>query len=242
MRAIDVLRDYVPITSTLGFLECEPIRAVETFVEWQQRIQTPRKVRVAQRAITGDIASQICSLQPLTSLEARRFLLSPVARRWTLFLDNAHTGTDAMGPVSYLCGVLGISGIRVTFDYDDRIKEDASRGGTLGTVFEYYDGVPKYGVVSRVRRSVFSTNESGRWEFDAHGDPLEFENVERLRAARTADRFRRGHMIEYLKHCGIDLESDDLFDGAEAFLVEKSGPCAKDMREFTLIEAQNLWK
>src|ERR1700677_4179807 len=99
---------YAPITSEMGFLECDAKTAAGAFQEWQDPIQSGRGVRLNQRELIGDLPTRIEKLLPLTSVEARRFLFSPTrSHSWAAYLDNGWRGTDVFSTVSYLSRTIG---------------------------------------------------------------------------------------------------------------------------------------
>jgi hypothetical protein len=230
---------YAPITSEIGFLECAVKTAANAFQEWQQPIQSLRRVRLNRREIVGDLPTKLDSLLPLTSHEARRFLFSPTKSSWTAYFDSGWRGTDVFSTVSQLCTRIGCRGIRGV-SVPHAIKKAAGRevGRSGSTIFALY--LPEATSCSflNIRRSV-SAAYDGRWTFDANGEPpLEFEQLERYNARQIRDRFTAEMLDEYLRTFGIHFFSADFYDVPQpAYLISKEGPCAAGLKEYSLDQA-----
>lgn len=231
---------YAPITSEFGFLECAVKTAADAFHEWQNTIQAGRGVRLERRVVVGDLPTKIKSLLPLTSVERRRFLFLPTSSSWTAYVDNGWRGTDVFSTVSTLCTTIGCRGIR-SVSIPHGIRKSAGRevGRSGATMFELY--LPDSTTCSflNIRRSISATYE-GRWAFDANGEPpLEFEQLERYKVRQIRDRFTSEMLDEYLQHFGIHFFSPAFYEVQQpAYLITKEGPCAVDLKEYSLDEAR----
>jgi hypothetical protein len=170
---------FAPITSEIGFLECDSKVAAEFFVSWQEPIQADRDVRLVTREVVGELPTLLKHLLPLTSVEARRYLFLPTAGRWTAFFDNGWRGTDAFSVVSYLASLIGCRGIRsVSIPHTIRKTASGEVGRFGATMLEVYSADASECSFLNIRRSISASNDGGRWRFDTGGDPLEFEQVE----------------------------------------------------------------
>jgi hypothetical protein len=92
-----------------------------------------------------------------------------------------------------------------------------------------------------IRRSI-SVAFEGRWKFDANGEPLECEQLERYKGREIRDRFTPEMLQEYLSSFGIHFFSDDFYDVPQAaYLLFKEGPCAPGLTEYSLAEARSAF-
>ena len=231
---------YAPITSEIGFLECDVTTAAVAFQKWQHPIQSGRGVRLSRGEIVGNLPSRLDSLLPLTSHEARRFLFSPTKSSWTAYFDCGWRGTDAFTTVSHLCttiGCRGVRGVSVPHTIKKAVGREVGRSGA--TMFELY--LPDANSCSflNIRRSI-SAAYDGRWTFDANGEPpLDFEQLERYNARQIRDRFTPEMLDEYLRSFGILCFSADFYDVPQpGYLISKEGPCAAGMKEYSLAQAR----
>lgn len=231
---------YAPITSEVGFLECDANTAADAFHEWQTPIQAGRGVRLGRREVVGDFPTKIESLLPLTSVERRRFLFSPTASSWTAYFDNGWRGTDVFSTVSYLCTTIGCRGIRgVSIPHGIRRSAGREVGRSGATMLALYLPDSTSCSFLNIRRSI-SAAYDGRWTFDANGEPpLEFEQLERYKARQIRDRFTQEMLNEYLQHFGIHFVLPDFYEVPQpAYVISKEGPCATGMKEYFLDEAR----
>ena len=228
---------FAPITSTIGFIELDLQNAVAGFVRWQAPIQAPRGVTLTTRPIDGDLPSALSALPPLTSVEARRFLFVPTTGAWVAFLDNGHRGTDATGPMAYLARTLGCRALRVVAvpHHEPRRDGDRWRGRYGATILDLFG--PEVKNHSNTIRSITMMNDGGKWTFDELGAPLPFEDREAYKARRVRDRFPLVLRARYLEHLGLE-PFDEQFYSPQAVLVEKHGPCAPALQEYSLEEVR----
>lgn len=228
---------FAPITSTLGFLETDLQNAVDSFLRWQEPIQAARGVAFTAREIQGDLGSALSALPPLTSVEARRFLFIPTAGSWVAFLDNGHRGTDATGPMAYLARTVGCRALRVVaVPHHEPRREDGQWRGRYGaTILDLFG--PAVRNHANTVRSITMMNDGGKWTFEELGDPLPFEDRDAYKARRIRDRFPLELLARYLKQLGVE-PFDAQFYRAPATLVEKHGPCAPALREYSLEEVR----
>jgi hypothetical protein len=222
-----------PITSTIGFLQTDLQNGVEGFIHWQERIQHQRGVVLNMRHIEGHLGSTLMALLPLTSVEARRFLFVPTTGSWVAFFDNGYRGTDAIGPMAYLARTLGCRALRVVIVPHHQPKREKGhwRGRYGATILDLFG--PDVKNHSNTIRSITVMNDGGKWEFDEIGDRLPFEEAEAYKAKRIRDRFPVELLARYLRHLGLD-PFDEQFYCPQAVLVEKVGPSAPAMKEYSL--------
>jgi hypothetical protein len=231
---------FAPITSEIGFLECDAKRAADAFQQWQEPIQARRGVRLVCREVAGDFPTRLENLPPLTSIERRRFLFSPTDSKWTAYFDNGLRGSDAFSSVSHLCTIIGCRGIRGLV-VPHTVKTVAGRevGRSGGTIFELYLADTNSCSFLNIRRSVSSAYD-GHWVFNANGEPaLEFEQLERYQGRQMRDRFTPEMLNDYLRNFGIQFFSPEFYNvPLPGYLISKEGPCAAGVKEHSLDEAR----
>lgn len=231
---------FAPITSQIGFLECDAMTAVEAFQEWQQPIQMRRGVHLDRREILGDLSTKIENLLPLTSVEARRYLFVPTQSNWTAFMDNGWRGPDVFSTISQLAIIVGRRGVRaVSIPHTIRKTSNGELGRFGATMLEIYSPDSSTCSFLNIQRSIGCINDGGRWRFDANGEPLEFERLERYEARQIRERFTPEMLEEYLQHVGISFFSPDFYEVPQAaYLISKAGPCAKGLKDYSLSDAR----
>jgi len=229
---------FAPITSEIGFLESNPFSCAEAFVSWQTPIHSRRGVSLITSCVGNQIPSLFTSLLPLTSIERRRYLFAPTRSKWTAYFDNGWAGGDPASTISYLAGQMKCRGVRAVC-IPHTIKSDANsnRGRYGAVILEVYNGTDskEHGA----DRSIYVSNDGGRWVFGANGKQLEFENVETYKARAVRDRFTPDLFSQYLKALGIDVFSDSFYLAPEkAFIVSKVGPAVEGSKEYSLEQAR----
>jgi hypothetical protein len=232
---------YAPITSEIGFLECDAKTAKDAYLGWMRPIQAERGVTVESREFHGDFVAKISGLLPLTNIERRRTLFLPTRSKWIAYFDNGWQGTDAYSAVSYLCQAIGCRGIRAVSIPDTFRKTATGASGRYGaTIFELYAPSAEGCSFLNTQRSVFAANDGGRWKFGADGEPLQFEDLKQYEARRIQDRFTPEMLDRYLSNLGIQFFSPEFYDVPEpALLVSKEGPNAEGMKTYSLDEARS---
>ena len=181
---------YAPITSEIGFLECDVKIATQTYADWMRPIQAKLGVTVETCEIRGDFVTKMLALLPLTNIQCRRTLFVPTQSRWTAYFDNGWRGTDAYSAVSYLCTIIECQGIRAASVPNTIRKTAAGTRGCYGaTILELYAASNEGCSFLNTKRSIFAANDGGRWQFGVHGEPLEFEELAQYEARRIRDRF-----------------------------------------------------
>ena len=226
-----------PITSTIGFIAAEPDATAETFVSWMGPIQAKRNVTLQKQSLRESLDNLLGRLLPLTSVERRRYLFVPTKSQWTAFFDNGHRGTDAFSVLSYLSKRIGARSCAVTAIRNDEPMQTVTRFDALG--FEIYEPVDtdflNYG------RTLNLSNEDGKFVFTNRGTPFSFEDTSRYGLQNLRERLTPDILEEYLHQLGIDVFDEDFYDcGRErmAILIEKQGPTAPKLEEFTMVQAQ----
>lgn len=227
-----------PITSSIGFLETDSLKAVASFVEWQAPLLEPEGRKLEVRPVSGPFEALLRDLLPLTNGERRRYLFVPTRGAWTAFLDNGYDGGDVAGPMAVLSENLRCRGIRITAQPNSIRKAGGKHRGRFGaTILEVY--AAKRGDRVRAVRSLAVVNDGGSWRFSQSGEPLPGEHLDRYQAPRLRERFTLELLDEYLRAIGVRAFDETFYapDG-NATLVEKKGPTYPGVRDFQLSEIQ----
>jgi hypothetical protein len=224
-----------PVTSDMGFLECDAERAARAFAAWQARLLEPQGVTVAVHPVTGSLEQVLSALLPLTDSERQRHLFIPTRSAWTAYFDNAHRGTDAVSAMSYMAETLGCRGMRIGA-VPHTLRKDKGRYGLVA--MEVY-GPQRTHWLNYVR-TVYAMNDGGRWVFGQSGEPFPFEKLEQYQARRVRDRFTFDMLKEYLHHLGLSPFEEDFYlpAGAPAWRVAKEGALVRARNEYTLAQAR----
>jgi len=197
--------DFGRFSGMFGLIRSSPPGAAEAFRSWQQAILAPYGLSFSQpMPRSGSLSDGLRELLPLTMPGMLRVLFWSVNRDWTVYFDNSGAGTEAATVMPVLSGRLEVDAVRVGMSEDIR---DSSTGQIMcypATIFEYY-------TLGTARRTVFATNDGGKWKFDAIGDPFPFEDLQRYGAKTVRDRFTQDMLLLYLGKLGISL--DEIPDG-----------------------------
>jgi hypothetical protein len=232
---------FAPITSTIGFLECDAATATRGKREWTSQILAPSGSTITERVLLGlSFTQQLEQLLPLTSVIRRRELFVPTTGPWTAYFDNGYRGTDAATPISQLALRLGCRGLRIT-SVPNTVR-DRQRFGRFGAaIFELY-GPERTDWLNRIR-SIAAVNDGGSWSFSAQGMVLPFEQPERYTRKKVRERFDHELLRSYLEALGIRAFDSDYYApiGSSAVLLERSGPVAKGEQEYTLEQVRREW-
>ena len=226
-----------PMTSELGFLECDFETVVREYKEWGIEIKKPRRI---VREVFGNLGDVLQSLLPLTCGEERRILFIPTQSNWVAYFDNGHQGSEISARIGYLYKRLQCRGIRaccIPHTLHGKGREAKGRyGGTIFTVFS-----PHAEHQLGYERVLHVMNDGGPWDFENFGKPYDFEDVERYKARRIRDRFTPEMLRDYLLHFGIDAFNEDFYKTTPehpAVLFEKLTPQYPQVKEYTLEEAR----
>lgn len=86
-------------------------------------------------------------------------------------------------------------------------------------------------------RTISVANDGGRWRMDLGGTPIPYEEQSWFDAKRVKDRFQVEHLASLLRTIGIDAFNERYY-GERGVLLERHGPTAPGLREYTLAEVQ----
>ncbi len=230
---------FAPITSEIGFVEAPAEKVVDWFTRWDRSIQEARGVSVTSRAATGNFATLLQTLLPLTSVLPRRFLFVPTTGAWTAYFDNGHQGTDA-ATLSHVALQLGCRAVRAAAIPDSlgSVTDRSKKGRYGATILEVY-GPEEMKFLNYVR-TIAAANDGGRWVFEQSGEPFAFEDTKQYRTRVIKDRFPPSLLEKYLRELGISAFDEEFYAPlSTAFLVERTGgPAVPAMRDYSLAEAR----
>jgi hypothetical protein len=230
---------YAPITSEMGFLNCDLKIAVEHYLDWQKPIQEKRGVELKATHLTQKFEENLTKLLPLTSVERRRVLLIS-SEGWTAYFDNGKNGGDPSSVISFLSRKIGCLGVRAAYVPHSLDREDGIEEGRYGgTIFELF-GSEKTEFLNTIR-SVACAFDGNKWKFSEFGALQPYENPEKYNNKNIKDKFTPELLQEYLRALGIDAFNEDYFNSGNACLIEKNGPCASAMEEFSLAQVQSSY-
>lgn len=222
---------FFPLTKEIGFLECDLATAADAFTNWQKDIQAKRGVEVVCTPESQESLKKILpTLLPLTSVERRRHLFIETKGIWTAYIDNGWRGTDAFAPISYLAQAIGCRGLRVCYT-----PHSSNRFGSVMLEIYSAETQPDF---SNTIRSIAVLYDGSRWEFHVNGTVQNFEQTEQYKNRLIKNRFTAKMLDAYLKELGIFFFDEQFYDASKAFLIEKQGPTAPQLKEYNLEDLQ----
>jgi hypothetical protein len=220
-----------PLTFNWGFVESD---LGEIASEWTAWLSEIRQKHIATK-VGGNLALLLSSLEPLTMPVTRELLVSTMGG-WTAYFSNAARGIDASPRVSYMAQRLKCRGVAVTCIPD--IPQDIARGrGPLYGSVQFQLFGPERREFLNYERSIWATNDGGRWQFGSSGEIQPFEQVERYTARRIVDRLTSEMLAEYCEALGIRL-FDQSFYGPAATVIELLGTAVDPSQTFSLAQSR----
>jgi hypothetical protein len=184
-----------PITFSFGLLEATLEAVCDELGRWYGR------QAVAHRLVpvTGDLASLLRRLEPLSAPSFKRLWLRTASPRWrTAYFDGSVNGGDPFPPVSYLAERLGVHGVTVTSQPDRKPCWGANRLDLYGP-----ERTQWLNLVWRVG----AFNDGGRWVWQHSGADQPFEETAAYRSRRVKDRFTPDMLRRYCAALAILLEA-----------------------------------
>lgn len=221
----------VPITFRIGFLNCSFKKARETFVRWK----TQHFKSVEFKEVSLPIEQALGELQPLSAIP-RRWLLVPTASDWVAYFDNGARGPDPVPIIGYLAEQLACQGAIATSIPNTLTEPTRTMSGLYGAVqFELFAPHPTHFL--NYERIVSSTNDGGKWRFDANGPVQSFEDTARYQKRRVVDRFTPDMLKSYCYALGIRIDSPDFYR-SPSVLVSTSDPLQTSLMALSLAQVQ----
>jgi hypothetical protein len=226
---------WAPVTSEMGFLETDAQHAARALAAWQAGLLAADGVTVETHPITGSLEQVLSTLLPLTSGETARYLFLPTRSVWTGYVNSGWGGTDAASAMSVMARKLGCRGLRVVAVPHTLHKNKGRYGAVMLEVY----GPHQTHWLNYVR-TIYASNDGGRWVFGQSGEPFPFEKLEQYQARRVRDRFTFDMLKDYLRHLGLSPFEEDFYlpQGTPAWLVEKKGPLLMGRKQYTLAQAR----
>ena len=226
---------WAPVTSEMGFLEARAEHAARDFAAWHTELMTPRGIAVKARPVSGTLEQVLSALLPITSPEVQRHLFLPTRSPWTAYVANGWGGTDASSAMGHMALRLGCRGLRVVAVPHTYRKGQGRYGAVMLEVYG-----PHQTSFLNYLRTLYASNDGGRWVFGQSGEPFPFEKLEQYQARRVRDRFTFEMLKDYLGHLGLSPFEEDFYlpQGAPAWLVEKTGTFTAKQRDHTLEEVR----
>jgi hypothetical protein len=226
---------FAPITSAVGFIEA-PLEVVGLELQrWHRSLRNEAKIRGVQ----GLLPEVLHELEPLMTTGSTRELLLETRSSWIAYFDNVAAGTDPMGPVSYLCGVIHCRGVIASYVPHTLTSEARDAEGRYGGVQFSLVGPEETDFLNFVR-SIEVVNDGGPWVFNASGSPQPFEEPERYTARRIRDRFTPEMLERYCAALGVRYFEADYY-GPNGLMVECLSPLPFGAEALTLAEAQKRY-
>ena len=203
---------------TMAFIKADVTEIRDSLINWQTPLVKRNNNSLSSEEVTGDFNSAYEKIHPLTSGEARRYLLLPTTSKWVGFIDNLWTGTDRTCP-----WVLA-----------DRLKTEhifmfycKNSGECLTDYFNYVEGELK------TIRTVGVIKENG-WKFQQYGKPLKFEQTENYNNRIVKSRFTFDQLCQFLNYFGINAFDINFYmPEKSAILIKKMGPYFPATREIS---------
>jgi len=214
-----LFKELQPITKNFFFIEGDINIIANTFIDWQTPLLAIHNNRLESNIIREDLKHTLLRLSPLTTVEARRYVLIPTNSKWIAFFDNGNIGTDSSAP-NVIGDFLKTKVIRAV--YDNRTED---------TIFDYSDyAINENGLI----RSINAIKES-KWKFETYGTPLSFENLELYNAKKIKDKFNLNILNNYLLYFDIDFLNKNYYKPKDgAIFIDKIGSMFPTTKEIEL--------
>lgn len=220
----------------MGFLEAPFENTLERFLKWQFDIGAKFDRRPKHEMFVGSLPEALARLDPLTT-PPTKVLLIETCSRWTAFLDNGLRMSDPESAVGHLCSIMPCRGVVVHCAPDRSQTKDEDALRVYGIVSFKMFAPHRTDWLNR-ERSIVAMNDGGSWLFSAEGIEQPFEEPERYRARRIADRFTDQMLQRYCEALGIRL-FDEAFYGTNAAVINTIQKLAPESPTMFLEEAQS---
>lgn len=228
-----------PITSNIGFLETDVETAANAYKEWMDPILT-NCAKLEIRFLKGQLKKVLLELQPLVSPVHTKSLFVPTEGKWSAFFDNGWQGADPSSPMSVLAERMGCRGISIsavpnTMPSDVKTYSRGRYGATMMEIF---------GQGGEFLRTIYSTNDGGKWVFGESGDSFEFEDLSLYKVKRIRDRFTPEILATYLSNLGVDAFNEAFYipeTSNNSIMLERIGKLPAEHKEYSLREVREYY-
>ena len=105
-------------------------------------------------------------------------------------------------------------------------------------IWEVYDPLSQNGR----GRTIYASNDGGKWVFGQSGEPYEFENLNSYEAKLKRDRFNRDLFKSYLAEFKLYPFSEDFYEiskDSPAIMIEKISRWDQLPKEYTIDQVLN---
>lgn len=218
-----ILKRWHPITHDFGLIQAPLQEVVRQYCAWHASLGRDYR----RRELTAGLESAFSALPPL-SMNLQRKLFLATDSDWTAFFQNGIQGSDPFPPMRQLSERLGVLAMRVCrtplgFQYP-------------AVIWEIYAPTHLGGDRNGCGRTLYVSNDGGRWVFGQSGAPYPFEQTARYAERRKRDRFPPELLAEYLLHFGIRVDADDFYlaDPEHPAVLLDSEPQGIRLPEFSL--------
>ena len=182
-----------PVGMAVQYINAKSDRVLDELVAWRQHIgQKPETIDA------GEFPASLRSLEPL-EWNWTRELVMPCGINWTAYLNNRTDGGDTSTGGSFIARQLRVRHVMA--------RNSLREAGHQSTQFVV---TPPDGWGNPGSRVLVAYCLDGRWSWEARGEPLSFEHLDRYGARLKRERLDRSLLLEYLKSMGIPV-TDDAF-------------------------------
>lgn len=228
---------FAPITSEIGFLECDIKSVCAAYESWETEILRQFEMRIELESVEGNLESVIRKLFPLTTPIRTRLAFIPTQSAWTAYFDNGPQGTDAAGLVNVLAQKLNCRGIRAVLVPNTMPSKPSKEAhGRYGATM-----LEVYGSDRKPIRIIYAANDGGKWVFGESGVPFPFEEMAKYNEKKIRDKFTGEMLCGYLKNLGISAFDETFYapSNTGSTLVKKLGKLPDNLREVSSLNLSN---
>lgn len=202
---------YWPLTGAFGAFRVPLDTVVARAAPWNRPGRTVRY---------GSLDEALAAQAPYKfGLHQAAFALPAGGGGWTVVFESAFPNGDIRGFMQARARY----DLRCEFVAAEWIPNNSR--SLAGAAFGHYRPARRrlpFGRPEGDQRSVEASDQDGRWEFDAVGEPREFEEPEHYQARRKADRLDLALLGRYLAGVGVPVADPAWLDGPVA--VADFGP------------------
>ncbi len=206
----------------MSFLKTPIDKAIKAYEQWSADQVNPFVKRKTE--FLGNFEHLLMESLPFTY--PRRDIFFEAKNDWIGHYTNLNTTTYAADNVARR---LNTTIIRASAWPSDCGRSVNGWGGGEFSLWE--------GNVYELTRHLMLSNQD-RWEFDSHGEPFPFEDVEKYKEKFARNRFTPEMLDKYLKEFGIDFFNESFFmpQGSKAYIMEYIRPPFENEKPMSLEE------